>query len=190
MSKGMDSSKIGLMLKRTALGGYEAFVHSFKDGKPVARTKVSILGANGRPCASAVTDELGHASLPSLAGLAREARPVAAVAESADGRDLAWLPLTDRSRELDYSEFPTGGKTSSQDGLNAYVFSQRGMFRPGEALHFGCVVRRADWAPLPADMPLSAELRTQSHPALGMSKKRTHLLPRYFPQSNKTYSIA
>jgi hypothetical protein len=31
---------------------------------------------------------------------------------------------------------------------------------------------------------------TQSHPALGMSKKRTHLLPRYFPQSNKTYSIA
>ena len=150
---------LGLMLKRTALGGYEAFVHSFKDGKPVARTRVSILGANGRPCASAVTDELGHASLPSLAGLAREARPVAAVAESADGRDLAWLPLTDRSRELDYSEFPTGGKTSSQDGLNAFVFSQRGMFRPGESLHFGCVVRRADWAPLPADMPLSAELR-------------------------------
>ena len=150
---------LGLMLKRTALGGYEAFVHSFKDGKPVASAKVSILGANGRPCASAVTDALGHASLPSLTGLAREACPVAAVAESADGRDLAWLPLTDRSRELDYSEFPTGGKTSTQDGLNAFVFSQRGMFRPGEILHFGCVIRRADWAPLPADMPLSAELR-------------------------------
>ena len=150
---------LGLMLKRTAMGGYEVFVHSFKDGKPVARAKVSILGANGRPCASAVTDALGHASLPSLTGLARESRPVAAVAESAEGRDLAWLPLTDRSRELDYSDFPTGGKTTSQDGLNAFVFSQRGMFRPGEVLHFGCVVRRADWVPLPSDMPLAAELR-------------------------------
>lgn len=150
---------LGLMLKRTALGGYEAFVHSFKDGKPVARAKVSILGANGRPCAFALTDALGHASLPSLTGLTRESRPVAAVAESAEGRDLAWLPLTDRSRVLDYSEFSTGGKTSSQDGLNAFVFSQRGMFRPGETLHFGCILRRADWAALPADTPLAAELR-------------------------------
>jgi len=150
---------LGLMLKRTALGGYEAFVHSFKDGKPAAHAKVSILGANGRPCASAVTDDLGHASLPSLTGLARESRPIAAVAESSDGRDLAWLPLTDRSRVLDYSDFPTGGKTSSQDGINAFVFAQRGMFRPGETLHFGCVIRRADWAPLPADTPLAAVLR-------------------------------
>ncbi|MBQ9105233.1 MAG: hypothetical protein IJY48_03770, partial [Mailhella sp.] len=150
---------IGLMVKRTALGGYEAFVHSFKDGKPVPDAKVSILGANGRPCASAVTDAMGHASLPSLNGLERESRPVAAVAERDQGRDLAWLPLDDSSRMLDYSEFPTGGNTSSHDGINAYVFSQRGMFRPGEPLHFGCVIRRADWAPLPADMPLAAELR-------------------------------
>jgi len=150
---------IGLMVKRTALGGYEAFVHSFKDGKPVPGAKVSVLGANGRPCAAAETDALGHASLPSLNGLNRESRPVAVVAELHASRDLAWLPLDDSSRILDYSEFPTGGKTVSQDGLNAYVFSQRGMFRPGETLHFGCVIRRADWAPLPADMPLEAELR-------------------------------
>lgn len=152
---------IGLMLKKTALGAYEAFVHSFKDGRPVSGAKVSILGANGKPCASGRSDSMGHVSLPSLAGLSRESRPVAAVAEYGEGphRDLAWLPLEDSSRVLDYSEFPVSGKVSAPDGLTAFVFSQRGMFRPGEVLHFGCVVRRADWAPLPADMPLSAELR-------------------------------
>ena len=152
---------MGLMLKRTALGGYEAFVHSFGSGKPVPGAKVSILGANGKPCVSGMADGMGHVSLPSLSGLSRESRPVAAVAEYADGtrRDLAWLPLEDSARVLDYAEFPVGGKTLPQDGVNAFVFSQRGMFRPGETLHFGCVVRRADWASLPADMPLAAELR-------------------------------
>ena len=152
---------MGLMLKRTALGGYEAFVHSFGSGKPLPGAKVSILGANGKPCVSGTADGMGHVSLPSLSGLSRESRPVAAVAEYEDGarRDLAWLPLEDSSRVLDYAEFPVGGKTLPQDGVNAFVFSQRGMFRPGETLHFGCVVRRADWAALPADMPLAAELR-------------------------------
>lgn len=152
---------LGLLLKRTALGGYEAFVHSFRTGAPVSGVRVSILGANGKPVATGRTDEGGHASFPSLNGLTREKRPVAVVAEYADGArgDLAWLPLTDASRELNLSDFPVGGKLSSSEGLMAFVFAQRGMFRPGEVLHFGCVLRRADWAALPADMPLVAEVR-------------------------------
>lgn len=163
---------IGLMVKKTALGAYEAFVHSFKDGRPVAGAKVSILGANGKPCTSGMSDDRGHVSLPSLNGLSRGSRPVAAVAEYGEGAhtDLAWLPLEDSSRVLDYSEFPVSGKVSAPDGLSAFVFSQRGMFRPGETLHFGCAVRRADWTPLPADMPLSAELRD---PAGRIVMKRT-----------------
>lgn len=152
---------LGLLLKRTALGGYEAFVHSFSRRGPAPGVRVSILGANGKPVAEGVTDADGHASFPSLNGLARERQPVAAVAEAAAGdrTDLAWLPLTDMSRELNYSEFPVGGRVSSPEGLTAFVFAQRGMFRPGETLHFGCVLRRADWGDLPADLPLVAEVR-------------------------------
>lgn len=152
---------LGLLLKRTALGGYEAFVHSFSRRGPAAGVRVSILGANGKPVAEGVTDAGGHAAFPSLNGLSRERQPVAAVAESSvEGRgDLAWLPLTDMSRELNYSEFPVGGRVSSPEGLSAFVFTQRGMFRPGETLHFGCVLRRADWGSLPADLPLVAEVR-------------------------------
>lgn len=152
---------LGLLVKRTALGGYDAFVHSFRTGQPVAGVRVSVLGANGKPVAGGNTDAGGHVAFPPLGGLAREGRPVAVVAEYAGGKrgDLAWLPLTDVSRELNFSDFPVGGKLSSPDGLMAFVFAQRGMFRPGEVLHFGCVLRRADWAALPPDLPLVAQVR-------------------------------
>lgn len=151
------ATDLGLMVKRASLGVYTCFVHSLSGGNPVEGAAVSIIGANGRPVARGTTDKRGHAAFSSLAGLRREARPVAAVAE-VDG-DLAWLPLEDATRELKYSAFPVGGRHSAPGGLNAYVFSQRGIYRPGETLHFGCITRRADFARVPADLPLRAEMR-------------------------------
>lgn len=151
------ATDLGLMVKRAPLGVYACFVHSLSGGKAVDGAMVSIIGANGRPVAQGRTDGRGHVAFASLSDLRREARPVAAVAEL-DG-DLAWLPLEDATREVKYSEFPVGGRHSAADGLNAYVFSQRGIYRPGETLHFGCITRRADFARIPADLPLRAELR-------------------------------
>jgi uncharacterized protein YfaS (alpha-2-macroglobulin family) len=74
------------------------------------------------------------------------------------GTDLAWMPLNDRARRVDYSRFETAGRVTPEEGINAHVFAQRGMFRPGETLRFGCVVRRADWKELPPDMLLQAIL--------------------------------
>lgn len=150
------ATDLGLLVKRNALGGFDCFVHSLITGKPVADAEVGILGANGKPVVSAMSDVRGHVSFPSLSGLMRESRPVVAVAEH--GGRLAWLPLENRSRELNYSEFAAGGTHSTPDGLNAFVFSQRGMYRPGDTLYFGCVTRRADFLPLPDDLPLHAEL--------------------------------
>ncbi|MDD2967590.1 MAG: MG2 domain-containing protein [Desulfovibrionaceae bacterium] len=151
---------LGMMVKKNALGGYDFFVHSLGTGKPVAQAAVSVLGANGKPVASSSTDALGHAVLPPLTGLERERRPVAAVAQLSANKqvDLAWLPLDDSSRVLDYSNYAVSGQQSANAGINAAVFAQRGMFRPGEMLHFGCLVRSADWAVLPPAMPLEAVL--------------------------------
>ncbi len=176
--KGMDGDKVatevrrlvlvtdlGLVVKKTAAGAHEVFVCSLSAGTPVAGAVVQILGANGIAVAEARTDAQGHASLPSVSGLGREKRPVAVVAslDGADGDhgvggDVAWLPLRDAARRVDYTAFPTAGRTSAADGINAYVFGQRGIFRPGETLHFGCLVRRTDWTPLPKDLPLQAVL--------------------------------
>jgi uncharacterized protein YfaS (alpha-2-macroglobulin family) len=150
---------LGLMVKKSAAGEYDVFV-SLLSGGPAAGALVQILGANGLPAAEARADAQGHARLPDLAGLEREKRPVAVVAsrESDAGTDLAWLPLNDKARRVDYSAFPTAGRVTPEEGLNAHVFAQRGIFRPGETLRFGCIVRRADWKELRADLPLQAVL--------------------------------
>ena len=59
---------------------------------------------------------------------------------------------------MDYSNFAISGRHTSADGLSASVFSQRGIYLPGETLHFGCIVRRFDWQPMPAGLPLEAVL--------------------------------
>ena len=154
------ATDLGLIVKEGATGGRDAFVCSLSGGKPVPGVRVSVVGANGLAVAEAVTDADGRAVLPSVSGLERERRPVAVTArvKGATGEDMAWMPLDDESRDVDLSRFATQGRTSEADGVNAYVFSERGLFRPGEVLRFGMILRRGDWTALPSDMPLFAEL--------------------------------
>ena len=134
---------LGLIVKKGADGRRDVFVCSLSEGGPVAGAAVRVLGANGLPVAETVSDAGGRAALPSLSGLERERRPVAVTAQR--GEDMAWLPLNDGSLVVDYSRFPVRGQIGA-DGVNAYVFGQRGMFRPGETLRFGMIVGRLEAA--------------------------------------------
>ena len=143
---------LGLVVKQAADGSRDVFVASLAKGKPVAGAVVEVLGRNGLPVISSRSDAAGRARFPSLKGLEREKEPLAVTARL--NNDFAFLPLNDSSRIADYSGFATAGQRGG-DGLNAYVFSQRGIFRPGETLHFGCIVRTLDWNAWPQELPLN-----------------------------------
>lgn len=151
---------MGLSVKTASDGTRAVFVQNLGTGKPAANIEVRLLGANGLPVCSAFTNTQGRADLPSVVGLEREKRPVAVVALAAvpGGQDMAWLSLDDNARNVDYSSFSVSGRHAAGNGLSASVFSQRGLYLPGEKLHFGCIVRRFDWQPLPQDLPLEAVL--------------------------------
>lgn len=153
---------IGLFVKKASDGSRDAFVCMLSTGRPLANSVVQVLGRNGLPLAEAKTDSDGHAKLPSLNGFENERMPIAVVALQAAGtptqQDFAWLAINDSSRSIDYSSFPISGRSAAPEGLTAYVFSQRGVFLPGETLHFGCIVRRGDWKTLPQNLPLKAVL--------------------------------
>ena len=165
---------MGMVVKQDSEGRRQVFVCSLSTGQPLAGVRVSIVGVNGLPVSPAATDRLtdaqGLAVLPSVNGLGREKTPQAVVAvhdlksdaAAAAGQniqDMAWMSLTDSERDVDYSRFPIQGQRSAADGINAYVFAQRGIFRPGETLHFGMMLRRGNWQSLPPDMPFTATLR-------------------------------
>jgi alpha-2-macroglobulin len=145
---------LGLVVKDSADASHDAFVQSIRTGEPVADASVSVLGKNGLAVLSAKTDVNGHVSFPTLKDFKREKTPTVYAVEK-DG-DLSFLPIDRNDRRLNLSRFDTGGvySTPDSDSLQAYLFSDRGIYRPGEEIHLGMIVRTIDWKPLPEGLPL------------------------------------
>jgi uncharacterized protein YfaS (alpha-2-macroglobulin family) len=145
---------LGFLVKDARDGSHDVFVMSLRSGEPVTGAEVSILGRNGLPAFTAATAATGRATLPSFADLAREKSPTVYVVQK-DG-DLAFLPYARRDRRLNLSRFDVGGVSddAEAESLRAFLFSDRGIYRPGEEVRIGLVVKPLDWRPLPANLPL------------------------------------
>lgn len=148
---------LGLIVKATADGAREVFVASLKTRQPAAGVTVDILARNGTVLATATTGPDGRAALASVDKLAREQKPVAIVARRGD--DTAFLPYAARDRGLDFSRFDTGGaQMKSGAELDAFLFTERGVYRPGDTVRIGALAHRRDWQPAPEGVPLDLEV--------------------------------
>ena len=138
---------LGLIAKRAGDGSHDVFVQSLSTGKPVPDVDVDIVGRNGLPIVSARTDAQGHAAFKKLGELRRENQPLMVVARQGD-RDMSFLPFARQSHILDTSRFDVGGEREHGEAnrLQAYLFTDRGLYRPGETANLGMIVRRADWS--------------------------------------------
>lgn len=151
-------SDLGLFVKRQTDGSQMLFVQSIHTGQPVGGATVQVLGRNGLPVARQVTDAQGSVNLPNLDRLNRERQPTLYVVSK--GKDWSFLPWDRRDRQLDVSRFDVGGVSESSRGdeLSAYLFSDRGIYRPGERMQIGYIVRRQDWAATYEGLPLVATI--------------------------------
>lgn len=143
---------MGLLVKQGGNGSRDVYLVSFTNGKHVADAAVSVLGRNGLPVFEGKTDGEGHVSLPDLSVSIRDRQPVAIVAQKAG--DYTFIPYDRQDRVLNLSKFDTGGAVTAAEGMNAFLFSDRGIYRPGETVRVGALVRNADWTLLPPDLPL------------------------------------
>ncbi len=145
---------MGLLVKTGGNGQQDVFVMSFRSGAPVVDARVSLLGRNGVALFTAQSDGQGRVRFPSTAGLKAEKTPVVYLAEK-DG-DLSFLPYGRANRQLNLSRFDADGLRDGPDTLQAYLFSDRGIYRPGETVHVGMILRKRDWSALPVGLPLKA----------------------------------
>jgi uncharacterized protein YfaS (alpha-2-macroglobulin family) len=145
---------LGLVVKDSADGSHDVFVQSIHSGAPLADVAIDVLGKNGLPIFSRKTDPDGRVSFPTFKDFTREKTPTVYVAQS-DG-DFSFLPYQRNDRQLNLSRFDTGGLyTQGETGsLQAYLFSDRGIYRPGDDIHIGMVVKQMDWKPIPDGLPL------------------------------------
>ncbi len=149
---------LGVLAKKSLDGSRDVFVQSIKTGAPVEGASVRAVGRNGSTLVTATTDSGGRAQLPTLEPFKREKRPVMLVVEQ--GGDLSFLPLDADGRVLDYSRFDIGGEDNALEAgeLKAALFSDRGLYRPGDTLHLGMIVRAADWSRPLQGLPLELVL--------------------------------
>ena len=151
---------LGFIVKEVKDGSRDVYVQSIRSGQPVDGVRIELLGSNGLPILAATTDAGGRAQLPkpSPQEAIREKAPQLIVAQK-DG-DLSFLPLYSGGRTLNLSRFDTGGveNAASAQQLSAYIFSDRGIYRPGETTHLGVITRTADWKGSLAGLPLAIEV--------------------------------
>ncbi|MEP7242876.1 MAG: alpha-2-macroglobulin [Gammaproteobacteria bacterium] len=160
LSPGHEDSRLvvitdlGLLAKTSIDGSREVFVQSIRTGEPLADTRVEILGRNGIAVLAETTDKDGHVHFPDLRSFKREQSPVLYLARR--GGDSSFLPMEGEGRSLDLSRFDVGGVSNRVDqrALSAYLFSDRGLYRPGEEIRIGTILRSQDWKQPTAGIPL------------------------------------
>ena len=150
---------LGIIAKRSSDGSHDLFVQSLSNGGAVAGAQVEIIGRNGLPVASGKTDESGQAHFAKLDELRREKTPLMYVVTQ--GNDQSFLPVAQSQHQLDLSRFDIGGQYEEgvADRLNAYLFSDRGLYRPGETAHLGMIVRTSNWLGQLQGLPVELLIR-------------------------------
>jgi uncharacterized protein YfaS (alpha-2-macroglobulin family) len=149
---------LGILVKNNADGSRDIFVQSIETGKPIAKAKVSLLGKNGLVILNTKTDSRGHAFFEDTTWFTEDQSPVAFVVETKN--DTSFIPYNRNARTVNYSRFDIGGVSNGSNANNqidAFVFSDRGIYRPGDNVNLAAIVKQQHFTRL-GDIPLELEI--------------------------------
>lgn len=150
---------IGLLVKSNADSTQDVFVHSIATGLPIVGAKIALLGKNGVPIIKRTSSADGHVSMPATDGFEREKTPTVFVVRN--GADSVFMPHARYGRMLQYSRFDVGGEYIQQrpddERIKAQVFTDRGIYRPGDTVEIASIVKRDDWGSL-GNVPLNVRI--------------------------------
>ncbi len=137
--------------------GLHVAVRSLADGTPLDGTRLTLLSRNNTVLGEAVTGEGGIASFD--AGLIRGQggnRPAAVLAYQGQGdaEDFNFLELTGPA--FDLSDRGVSGRPEPGP-LDAYLYTERGVYRPGETVFLTTLLRN-DQADGLTDVPLTIKI--------------------------------
>jgi uncharacterized protein YfaS (alpha-2-macroglobulin family) len=138
---------LGFFVKTNADSSRDVFVQSIATGNPVSGAVVQVLGLNGNTLITTYTDDSGRARIPNFGSEYRNERAPTVYTVQV-GEDMSFMAFNANGRTLDYSSFDIGGVRGTTDPktLNAFLFSDRGIYRPGDEVRLGLVIKSGDWA--------------------------------------------
>jgi hypothetical protein len=148
---------LGILVKENADKSRDVFVQGLAARAPVGGATVQILSRNGVPALTGTTGTDGEVSFGAIGDVPKEMEPIAIVVRK-EG-DVSFIPYDRDDRKVDFSRFDIGGNdVQSGADLNAFVFTERGVYRPGDEMHIGFAVKQADWNGDLTGLPLEMEV--------------------------------
>ena len=152
-SRFVSVSDLGLIAREGKDQVY-VFVNSIKTAQPVNGVNVSVYSVNNQLIGTATTDHAGMATVQVSGKLPADLsvsgfRPAMVIAKTAE--DFNYLPFT--GTRVNTSRFDVGGKRNNAAGLDAFIYAERDVYRPGEKINFSVIIRDAAWK-TPGDVPV------------------------------------
>lgn len=148
---------MGIIVKDNTDESHDVFVQSITQGTPIASAQVEVLGKNGLAVATQMTDSQGHAQFPSFKDFTQDREPAVYLVRK--GNDTSFIPYFSNDRRLNYSKFDVGGvQNTDSNNLTAYLFSDRGIYRPGDDIHVGMIIKKYYAQAVAAGLPLEATI--------------------------------
>jgi uncharacterized protein YfaS (alpha-2-macroglobulin family) len=164
-SRFISMSDIGLIAKEAKDKIY-VFANSIQSAEALSGVNVTLYGNNNQTVGTAVTDNSGVAEISiknkEFSGFK------AAMITARSGTDFNYMPF--RSSHVETSRFDVGGNRANSTGLDAFVYSERDMYRPGEKMNLSVILRDWKWK-IPGEVPLKMKLLLPNGKELKTLKK-------------------
>lgn len=127
---------LGIIAKRA---GDElwVWVNSLSDLHPIPHATVKLISDTNQTLLTGKTNWEGLAKFTSVDGKIQDFSPFMLTVEK--GEDLSFVQLN--RHQLSTGDFNVGGPPYLENGYEAFIYTSRGVYRPGEKVDFAAVVR-------------------------------------------------
>lgn len=147
-SRFISLSDIGLVAK----GGQDklfVFATSLKTAQSIKDVNIVAYGANNQVLGMGATNADGVAEIAYARKDFAGFKPALIIAKTAT--DFNYLVFSNTA--VNTSRFDVGGKSANATGLDAFVYGERDIYRPGERVNFAMIVRDYKWQ-APGEIPV------------------------------------
>lgn len=129
------------------------WINSLDNLAPKSGVKVSLISYNNQELVSDTTDSRGMVIFKGLKRQISDFRSYLIQAEHTD--DFSYICLKDC--QIDKTDFPVDGRPHLTEGYEAFLYTDRGVFRPGEEAKLVAIVRGPNNS-TPPDFPVRMEI--------------------------------
>lgn len=147
-SRFISLSDIGLIAKQ-GRDKIFVFTNSIKSAKPLDNVNVIVYGGNNQVLGMGSSNAEGVAEIEYAKKEFAGFKPAMIIAKTAG--DFTYLPFS--STRVNTSRFEVDGKRINSTGLDAFIYAERDIYRPGERVNFSVVLRDLQWK-TPGEIPV------------------------------------